>query len=342
MSNQLANTLPVGALAAVGEIANAHASAAAFDDYMSRKAPNTIRRQRDDLANFAQYLAAVSIQRTADDLQTSPTAWAGMTWGIVAGYREWMKRAGNAIAVINLRLSTVRTYCKLAVQAGAIPAGELAMIRTVNGYSRSEGANIDQARDVQRIGSKKANANVLTPAQIKALRDRPGTPSGRRDAVLIGLLVSLGLRVGEVTTLSISSVDLTAGTINVKRPKVKKTQVHHLRAELADAMRSYVSTDLAGAPAQAPLLRASRKGGELTHAGMTRFAIAQRVRHLGEEIGVSNLSPHDLRHTWATRAAANKTDPFALRDAGGWSSLAMPARYVDEAKIANEGVKLDD
>jgi hypothetical protein len=57
---------------------------------------------------------------------------------------------------------------------------------------------------------------------------------------------------------------------------------------------------------------------------------------------VQGLSAHDLRHSWATRAARNKTDAFDMREAGGGNSLAMPSRYVETAKIANEGVNLGE
>jgi hypothetical protein len=40
--------------------------------------------------------------------------------------------------------------------------------------------------------------------------------------------------------------------------------------------------------------------------------------------------------------AAKKSDPYALHDAGGWSSMAMPSRYIERAKIANERIVLDD
>ncbi len=74
---------------------------------------------------------------------------------------------------------------------------------------------------------------------------------------------------------------------------------------------------------------------------MGERAITKRVSALGEAFGLSALSAHDCRHAWATRAARNGTDPFALQEAGGWNSLAMPRRYVEAAKIANEGVILE-
>lgn len=109
-----------------------------------------------------------------------------------------------------------------------------------------------------------------------------------------------------------------------------------MTADSSRAAAAYFSQDgsLLGA-----LLLGSVKGDRLSGA-MSERAINKRVGYLGEQIGVQGLSPHDCRHYWATRAARQGTDPFALQDAGGWNSLAMPRRYVESAKIANEGVKL--
>ena len=74
---------------------------------------------------------------------------------------------------------------------------------------------------------------------------------------------------------------------------------------------------------------------------MTSRAITARVRALGQAIGVEGLSAHDCRHYWATQAARSGTPIDRLQDAGGWASPAMPLRYVEAARIANEGVKLN-
>ena len=88
------------------------------------------------------------------------------------------------------------------------------------------------------------------------------------------------------------------------------------------------------------LLRGSRKGGRLIQQGMSERAITERVRVLGEGAGLHGLSAHDCRHYWATRAISQGTDPFALQQAGGWTSQATVQRYVEDGKIANERVKL--
>ncbi|MCC6147953.1 MAG: tyrosine-type recombinase/integrase [Anaerolineaceae bacterium] len=94
-------------------------------------------------------------------------------------------------------------------------------------------------------------------------------------------------------------------------------------------------------PVQGPLLRRSFKDGSLGKAGLTERAITQRVNLLGRTIGVFGVSAHDCRHFWATSAARHGTDPFSLQEAGGWSSLAMPRRYVEDNEISNDGIKLE-
>jgi integrase len=111
-----------------------------------------------------------------------------------------------------------------------------------------------------------------------------------------------------------------------------------MTADTLRALAAYLESD-ASIPG-ALLFRRSRKGGKLTDAGVTERNLSGRVRTLGQRIGIENLSAHDCRHSWATRAVAGGTDAFALRDAGGWSSLAMPSRYVEAARIANEKVTL--
>jgi integrase len=326
----------------VGEQANAAAARSAFSDYRSRRADNTLRGHDAALEQFSDYLAEAAGQApTGEALATTPEAWSGITWGLVEGFVKWLLLQGYAVGTVNVRLSAVKTYAKLAAKTGAISAQELALIRAVQGYSRKEAKRINERREEAGIetrqGDKKREPIVLTREQADALKAQPDTPQGRRDAVLVGLMLGLGLRCGEVAGLSVADVNLERGELTFYREKVDKVQTHRLVNGFQAAMASYLEHD---ALAIGPLLRASRKSGELTHAGMSKRAITDRVRVLGAEIGIEGLSAHDLRHTWATLAARNGTPLNRLQDAGGWSSLAMPSRYIEAAKIANQGVNL--
>jgi integrase len=179
---------------------------------------------------------------------------------------------------------------------------------------------------------------MLTEAQAAELkRYQPDTPQGRRDALLLCLLLDHGLRAGEVAALQVTDLDLAAGELRLYRPKADKIQIHRLTRDTLSAAKAYVQAG--DAPSIGPLLGAPRRGGRLDSAGWSTRKLSERVRVLGRAVGVEGLSAHDLRHYWATRAARNGAPLDRLQDAGGWSSPAMPLRYVEAAKVANEGVK---
>ena len=153
------------------------------------------------------------------------------------------------------------------------------------------------------------------------------------------LLLDHGLRCGEVAILKAADFDLAAGELKFYRPKVDKQQTHRLTADTLRALRAYLNVRPAAAGDL--LLVGSRKGGQLTSSPMSDRAITKRVNYLGQQLlGIDTLSAHDCRHYWATAAAREGTDPFRLQEAGGWNSLTMPRHYVEDAKIANEGVIL--
>jgi len=332
-NKQLAN------ISAIGQAANQAAAETAFIDYQARKSDQTIRRHKADLALFAEYLESKGIP--AGDLFSDPQAWQGITWGLVKGFVLWMLQNSYAVSSVNMRLSTVKVYAKLAAQAGVIETQELAMIRTVTGYRQKEAKNMNEKREAAgietRTGHKKADPVTITKEQARALKKHPDTPQGRRDALLMALLLDHGLRCGEVAGLQVTDINLESGELIFYRPKVDKVQTHRLTRWSLAAAKAYLENDAA---AIGPLLRGSNKSGKLTKAGMSEQAITKRVKILGEDIGLEGLSAHDCRHYWATQAARNGTPIDRLQDAGGWTSPAMPLRYVEAAKIANEGVNL--
>jgi integrase len=258
-----------------------------------------------------------------------------MTRGLVEGFVQWQIRAGYAIGSINMRLSTVKLYCRLAQGAGALGEEQAAMIRTVMGYRGREGKRIDAQCPVTRVGDKKAEPTALSVAQANALIEQSDTPQGRWDRVLMCLLLYHGLRCEEIPLLQVSSFDLRAGHFCFEQPKVGGELRHRMHLQTALVVKRYLEEDH---PTR-QLLLGSRKNGQL-QGTMSKSAINQRVRWLGEQIGMKKLSPHDCRHFWATSASEAGTDLENLKQAGGWASLEMPSRYIKRRMIANEQIKL--
>ncbi len=304
---QLPLPLPRSDLASAASAADVAAARAAFAAYRARLADETRRRHDADLACFASFLKSAAIE-IKESLSDDPMTWAGVTWGLVAAFVEWQLVAGYAIGSINVRLSTVKTYARLATKAGSIPPEEYALINLV----------VDRGRAQSRKGTKKgapASISLEQAARLKAQFDP-------RDRLLMCLLLDHGLRVGEVAALVIDDFDLDRGLLTFYRSKVDKTQTHRLSADTLAAAAAYLPMAASG----------SLFGVDRT--------IRARVGQLGAAIGLA-ISPHDCRHAWATAATRAGTPTKALQDAGGWSSPAMPLRYAESAEIANDGVKLE-
>ncbi len=161
----------------------------------------------------------------------------------------------------------------------------------------------------------------LTGTQAKALKHQPDTPQGRRDAVLMCLLLDHGLRCGEVAGLRVEHINLHAGTFTFYLEKVDLEQTHKLTADTFRALYAYLTLD---APVGA-LLMGSRKDGKL-EGRMSVRAINKRVGMLGKATGVVNLSPHDCRHYWTTAAIRGGSDVKSVQEGGGWKSPLLRGR----------------
>ena len=232
-----------------------------------------------------------------------------------------------------------------AKEQGLISPGEVKLKELEFALQLRQAEADDQRRREEiptRIGAKKAEPLLLTAAQVAALKDQPNTPQGRRDRLLMCLLLDHGLRVGEAAGLRVVDLELQTGTIAIYRPKVDRHQIHRLSPDALRAAEMYAAADInTTRNPSGSLLAGSSKNGSLT-GSMSVRAIFNRVRLLGRQIGVAELSPHDCRHTWATQASRAHTPLERLMDAGGWASYAMPLRYIQSNDIANEGVRLTE
>lgn len=316
-----------------------------FEAYHQMKAKNTLLRQQYDLQVFSAYLAQAGILRSADDLYADAEAWRGMNAGLLEGFKAWMLKEGYAIGSINLRLATIRKYCELAHASGVLSSEDLALIKLVKGYRYSEGHNIDQDRKEKgldtRVGTKKATPTPISTRQalrLKTETTHPTQPRTRahdqlleaRDALLMCLLIEHALRVSEVVGLDVNDIDLETGTISVYREKTYTRDTYELMPRTREAAEIYLPLVEQDGP-----LFTSYQGKRIT-----RYGIFERVRLLGQQVGIPNLSPHDLRHFWTVDAFKNGNGIDLIQRYGGWNSPAMPLHYAKVIGIANKGLRV--
>lgn len=327
-------------LAELSKIADNAAAKFTFNDYKSRKAKRTIARQDVELERFERFLCEQGHASDVGNLRDDPLAWTYITHGFVMAFVEWMKLEGFALTTINLHISTIKTYAKLSVKARAMPVEQFVPIQLIEGYGHTEAMRVDTTREQTRHSSstKKSKSNIVSREVIERMKTPvDGTIQAVRDALLMSILFDHGFRVGEVALLCVEMIDRESDTITFYRPKVSKTQTHALSPDVLRLLAMYLTFNV---PRIGPLFISTRKDKMQDHVGMTEQAIIQRVRFLGKHHGIGNLSPHDCRHTWATYAAQAGTPLDALQHAGGWNSPAMPMRYIEAARIANERVIL--
>src|SRR6266702_477760 len=115
-------------LALAGLAADDASRTDAFAEYHAEQSDNTRAAQLDALKCFSAYLAQAGIQRQAEDLYQDAEAWAGMSAGLLKGFRTWLLEKGYAIGTLNHRLAIIRQYCRLANAAGTIPDETLELV----------------------------------------------------------------------------------------------------------------------------------------------------------------------------------------------------------------------
>lgn len=311
-------------LAAISAQAEDFARATRLTRYQEGLRDETIRRQKTDLLTFARFLGSVGTQ--PGDFYNDLNAWQGIRAGLLEAFIEWQKLQGYAIGSINIRLATVKAYCHLSYEVGILDVDAYTQIQGVKGIQRKQARNIDAWRPISRVGYKKAQAADIPLELLPALKFPATGFLAKRDALLMCLLLDHGLRVGEIVILKRNQIHLRGRLLTFYRPKVDEPQNDRLTNDTLTAARAYLPTL---PPKQESLF------------DLAIISVQERVRTLGELVGIHGLSPHDCRHSWATRAASHGTPLDRLKQAGGWSNIQTPLRYMKDSAIANEGVILE-
>jgi integrase len=372
MADELSNTRQVSPLLAeqqrllyqAGQEANTAARRYPFSLYRHGVKPNTRRRHHADLSRFRTYLETV-LKKTGVllvDEQGQPLdlgddavlpIWGSITYGLVLGFREWMFHEGYSFETIRGSLSTVRIYCALAVQAEILEVSELARIREIKGYRQAQSEELEKQREIHRRGHKKAEETLLSEEERQRLFQVPSrqTPQGWRDLLLLLLLYDLGIRPGEVVTVTLADLDLERGLLRVSRHKTdEKEQWLELSPNASEAAKRYLAFRRDKGK-ETPLLVPTRKNGQLIELveqiegdpitpGISSRKLSQRVHTLGLRIGV-DINGYDPRHQWTSDMVDENNSDIQILDAGGWAKQSvMLLRYRGRKTIPNQGLRL--
>jgi len=171
---------------------------------------------------------------------------------------------------------------------------------------------------------------VLSRDEVARLLEQPkGTePSALRDRALLEVMYACGLRASEATGLEASDVDLEAGILRA-RGKGSKERLVPIGSAAGRALTAYLQRGrprLAGDRLQAHLFL-NHRGAGLTRQGL--YKIVQR--HARGAGLASKMSPHTLRHTFATHLLAGGCDLRSLQEMLGHADIATTQIYTHVA-----------
>jgi len=262
----------------------------------------------------------------------------------------WAERGGAAgpEAVDHLVLRRYLAYLTTRGMARPSIARKAAALRAFFGWLRRRGMvaadptrNLRAPKGHRRLPRVPKAAEVATLLEAVVPGDTPGPPGrrvgategieaavGLRDAAVLEALYGAGLRISELCGLSPSDVDLRGGMVTVlgKRSKIRRVPLGE--AAIA-AIRAYLDggrTNLTGPLTPADALFLNRRGRRLTPRDARRI-LERRLLSDGRAI-----SPHSLRHAYATHLLEGGADLRAVQELLGHADVATTQLYTHLTK----------
>jgi integrase/recombinase XerD len=152
-----------------------------------------------------------------------------------------------------------------------------------------------------------------------------GTRAGLRDRAVLETLYGAGLRVSELVGLDVDDVDLERGSVRVlgKGGKEREVPLGRYACEAVAAYLSRSRPNLVTARSRAALFL-NQRGGRLTRQGCSRI-LAAHVRHAGIR---RRVTPHTLRHSFATHLLEGGADVRVVQELLGHASVATTQIYT--------------
>jgi integrase/recombinase XerD len=268
-----------------------------FERGLSR---NTLEAYRSDLLQFGQHLRASGTSA----LDAGHAELAGFLDALAAGAED---RPAARPATLQRKAACLRSFYRHLRREGVITHDPTADLRA--------------PRKSQKL------PKVLSRGDVdRLLRAPKGTePGALRDRALLELMYACGLRASEAIALEVGDIDLQAGVLRA-RGKGSKERLVPVGREAIAAVRAYLhqGRPVLTATSDARELFVNRRGTGLTRQGL--YKIVQRhARAVGLE---DRMSPHTLRHTFATHLLAGGCDLRAVQEMLGHADVATTQIYT--------------
>ena len=263
-----------------------------FLDYLTVErglARNTIAAYRADLEAHQGFLARLGIE-----------AWEAVSESHIIQYLAVLRRREAASATLLRRFCCLRVFYRFLVMRGYIEQDPCATLESLKPIRKLPG--------------------TLTLEEVTALLAQPDlkTPKGLRDKAMLELLYASGLRVSELVGLGRGDVNFELGLVRCLG-KGSKQRLVPVGEEALGALREYLASrsDIQSA------LFLGRKGA------IPRASFWRNIKAYAMQAGITkHLSPHTLRHSFATHLLERGADLRAIQEMLGHASIATTQIYT--------------
>ncbi len=260
--------------------------------------PHTLAAYACDLVQLAEYLEEKGVTEETD-----------VTTVLLRAYIAGLMSRGLARATVARKLAAIRSFFRWGTVVGWVPE--------------------DPARSLRAPRKAGRLPKWLRENELSALFAQPDdSPSGLRDRALLELLYASGLRAGEAVQLDCSDIDLDSHEIIVREGKGGRDRVALMGAPAAAALEQYLSIGRPALARQArrasPALFLNRWGNRLSDRGIRRIFDKYAKRTCDR----LKVTPHVMRHTFATHLLDHGADLRSVQELLGHSSIATTQVYT--------------
>ncbi|MDN5346670.1 MAG: integrase/recombinase XerC [Clostridia bacterium] len=280
--------------------------ATAIDEYIlylqgeKNVAGSTLRAYRADLEQFALFVEERLGAGAGPDEVDHLT---------VRRYLGWLHLLGRQRSSINRKIAALRSFYHYLLREGKARVNPLALISALK--------------------QRRKLPDFLPYAELVTLLEAPDqTPLGLRDRALWEVLYASGMRVGELVALNLEDVELETGYARVYG-KGRRERLVPLGKTAIAALKDYLERGRPFLAGRTPSLKGqplfvNYRGGRLTARG-----VRERLQHYLKLVGgKKNISPHTLRHCFATHLLERGADLRVVQELLGHARLSTTQIYT--------------
>lgn len=276
----------------------------AFMDYLAYEkglAKNTQAAYLRDLVKFAEYLHKASRSSRLEDISKDD----------IIGFLTWQLDSGASYATAARTLSSLKTFYKFLVLENHVHNNITA--------------------DIETPRSRRKLPQVLTIEEVDRLLSQPNVlkPIGLRDRAMLELMYGTGVRVSELLTIQLEDLNTIAGFLRCLG-KGRKERIIPVNQTSIDWVNRYISN------ARNFLVKSHLERTLFVNANgrpMTRQGFFKILTNYAEQAGIKKeVTPHTLRHSFATHILENGADLRAVQEMLGHADISTTQIYTHLTK----------